>query len=153
MLETGKYSLPQGSGCKEYFTDALNILSVNVCLHVCWQSPLMRLMLIMQQQRHHEMNLSASVCVWITSKPAISHFYSFVLSFITPVGEWCFYLQPNKERSCEKYDHPLDKRFWLPTIFVDMFSICIGFHQEHLSLLGNYSGINKAIHSFKEQLH
>jgi len=63
------------------------ILSVNVCLHACRHSLLIHVIVIMQRQRHHEMNMSASVCVSITSKPAISHFYSFVLSFITPVGE------------------------------------------------------------------
>ena len=36
------------------------------------------LLLIMRRQQRHEMNMSASV----TLKPAISHFYSFVLSLL-----------------------------------------------------------------------
>ena len=45
------------------------ILSVYVCLHSCRQS---------RRQRRHEMNMSASVSL----KPAVSHFYSFVLSLL-----------------------------------------------------------------------
>ena len=57
-LETGKYSLPQGSACSEYFTDALNILIFkifffNVCLHNYRQSH------IMWRQRRREMNMLA----------------------------------------------------------------------------------------------
>ena len=42
-------------------------------------------------------------------------------------------------------NHTRDKRFSLPTIFVDMFLIPVV-----LSLLGNQDGINKAIHSFRD---
>ena len=42
-------------------------------------------------------------------------------------------------------NHTRDKRFSLPTIFVDTFLISVV-----LSLLGNQDGINKAIHSFRD---
>ena len=55
------------------------------------------LLLIMQRQlRHHEMNMLASGSL----KPAVSHFYSFVLSLLFQLAN-NIYFQLNKERSCE----------------------------------------------------
>ena len=49
-----------------------------------------------------------------------------------------------KKEAVKLANHTRDKRFSLPTIFVDTFLISVV-----LSLLGNQGGINEAVHSFR----